>query len=99
MCTNTSVPDFNSNKITFKAALIYPNPANEVFFIDIPVSENKEISVQLYSVIGKLVYTEIYSNNGQPHQVDLGSIHAEGIYFLKLQSGNEQVTKKVTITK
>ena len=82
-----------------KAVRIYPNPANEAFFIEAPVSGNKEISIQLYSVIGKLVYTESYSNNGQPHQVNLGSIHAEGIYFLKLQSGNEQVTKKITINK
>lgn len=82
-----------------KAVRIYPNPANEVIFIEAPVSGTKEISIQVYSVIGKLVYTETYSNNGQPHQVSLGSIHAEGIYFLKLQSGTEQLTRKITLTK
>ncbi len=82
-----------------KAVRIYPNPANEAIYVDAPVAANKEISIQIYSVIGKLVYTETYSNTGQPHVINLGSIHAEGIYFLKLQSGAEHATKKITISK
>ena len=82
-----------------KAVHIYPNPANEVIYIETAVSGNKEISLQVFSVIGKLVYTENYSNNGQIHQVNVGSILAEGTYFLKLQSGNEQITRKITLTK
>lgn len=82
-----------------KAVRIYPNPANEFFNIEAPVSGTKEIIIQVYSVIGKLVYTETYSNNGQAHRVNLGTIEAEGIYFLKLQSGTEQITRKITLTK
>jgi Zn-dependent metalloprotease len=82
-----------------KAVRIYPNPANEAIYIEAPVSGNKEITLHVYSVIGKLVYTESYSNNGQPHVVNLGSIEAEGIYFLKLQAGNEQITRKITLTR
>lgn len=82
-----------------KAVRVYPNPANEVIFIEAPVSANKEITLQVYSVIGKLIYTEKYSNNGQVHQVDLGTVEAEGIYFLRLQSGNEQITRKITLTR
>jgi Zn-dependent metalloprotease len=81
------------------AVHIYPNPANEALFIQAPVLATKEVNIQIYSVIGKLLYSEIYSNNGQPHQVNLSAIPAEGIYFLKLQSGNEQVTKKITLSK
>lgn len=82
-----------------KAVRIYPNPANEVIYIEAPISANKEITIHVYSVIGKLVYTETYSNNGQVHHVNLGTIQAEGIYFLKLQSGSEQITRKITLTK
>jgi hypothetical protein len=82
-----------------KVVRIYPNPANGAIFIESPVGSTKEISLQVYSVIGKLVYTESYSNNGQAHQVNLSSIEAEGIYFLKLQSGSEQITRKITLTK
>lgn len=102
-CTNVSDPysftlGVNSYDLD-KAVRIYPNPANEVIHIEVPVSANKEITLQVYSVIGKLVYTETYSNNGQIHHVNLGSIPAEGIYFLKLQSGSEQITRKITLTR
>ena len=88
----------NSHELD-KALSIYPNPVNEVFFIELPANGNKEISLQLFSVIGKLVYTETYANTGQPHQVNLSNIQAEGIYFLRLQSGNQQVTRKITLSK
>ncbi|HSH67392.1 MAG TPA: PKD domain-containing protein, partial [Bacteroidia bacterium] len=88
------------NSLDFdKVVRIYPNPAKEAIFIDAAINLNKEITVQIYSVIGKLVYTETYSNNGQVHQVNLGSIPADGIYFLKLQCGSEQLIRKVTLTK
>lgn len=82
-----------------KAVRIYPNPANEAINIEAPVNGNKEITIHMYSVIGKLVYTETYSNNGQVHRLNLGTIEAEGIYFLKLQSGNEQITRKINLIK
>lgn len=82
-----------------KAVRVYPNPSKEAVYIDAPVTGNKEVSIQLYSVIGKLVYTETYTNAGQPHVINLESIHASGIYFLKLQAGSEHATKKITISK
>ena len=82
-----------------KAVLIYPNPANEAIFVHAPVTATKEVNVQIYSVIGKLVHTEVYSNNGQPHKINLEGIEAAGIYFLRLQAGNEQTTKKITLNK
>lgn len=82
-----------------KAVHIYPNPANEAIFIEVPANGNNQVNVQLFSVVGKLIYTETYANTGQPHQINLNHIQAEGIYFLKLQSGNEYATKKITLSK
>lgn len=100
-CTSTSDPfsfilGINTSDLD-KAVRVYPNPAKEAIYLDAPVTGN--ITVQIYSVIGKLVYAETYTNAGQPHIINLGAIHAEGIYFLKLQAGSEQVTKKITISK
>lgn len=82
-----------------RSVRVYPNPANEAIYVDAPVTANKEVSIQIYSVIGKLIYAETYSNTGQPHLINLGAIHSEGIYFLKLQAGSEHATKKITISK
>jgi Zn-dependent metalloprotease len=102
-CSSTSDPySFTLGIISSdleKAVRVYPNPANEAIYVDAPVATGKEVSIQIYSVIGKLVYAETYANTGQPHLITLGSIHAEGIYFLRLQAGSEHATKKITLSK
>jgi Zn-dependent metalloprotease len=78
---------------------IYPNPASEALYVEAPLTGNNVISIQVYSVIGKLVYQETYANNGQAHQINLGAIEANGIYFIKLQSGSEYVTRKFNLNR
>jgi Zn-dependent metalloprotease len=82
-----------------KLVRVYPNPTKESIFIEAAITGNKEITVNVYSVIGKLVYSEVYSNNGQAHQVNLGTLEANGVYFLKLQSGTEQFVRKIVLEK
>ena len=81
------------------AVRMYPNPVNESLYIQVPLSGNNAITVGVYSVIGKLVYQETYTNSGQPHVLHLGSIEADGIYFIKLQSGNEIITRKFNLNR
>jgi len=78
---------------------VYPNPANETLFVEVPMSTNNEIKLFVYSVIGKLIYQETYSNSGQAHSVNLGGIDANGIYFLQLQSGSTTITKKFNVNR
>lgn len=103
-CSNTSDPyNFIANGIgnnTLDTAVkVYPNPANEVLYVEAPATSNNTITVSVYSVIGKLVYQEVYTNSGQPHALNVSSIKAEGIYFIKLQSGTETTTKKFNLTR
>lgn len=76
---------------------IYPNPATDMIYIQTPFNGNKNMSATIYSVIGKSVYQENYVNNGQPHAINTETIPANGIYFIKLQCGNETVTRKIKI--
>jgi hypothetical protein len=79
------------------AVRIYPNPASEAIYVEAPLNGSNVINLQVYSVIGKLVYQETYTNNGQAHLVNVGGIAADGIYFIKLQSGAESITRKITL--
>lgn len=102
-CANTSdIYHFIANSIgsiTLDAAVkVYPNPANEVLFIEAPLTGNNVITVSVYSVIGKLVYQESFTNSGQPHALNLSSVKADGIYFIRLQSGDETITRKFNLT-
>jgi len=76
---------------------LYPNPANEVMYVQTPVNGNKHINLSIYSVVGKVVYQENYISTTQPHQINTTSIEANGIYFVKIQSGNETITRKMNI--
>jgi bacillolysin len=79
------------------AVRIYPNPASEAIYIEAPLNGNNVININVYSVIGKLIYQETYTNNGQPHPINVSGIAADGIYFIKLQSGAESTTRKITL--
>jgi PKD repeat protein len=103
-CSSTSEPyQFKANGIAPNVldayVHIYPNPASEAIFVDAPQLGNNMITVNVFSVIGKLVYQETYTNNGQPHQVNVGTIEANGIYFIKIQSGSEQITRKFNLNR
>lgn len=79
---------------------IYPNPANEVLFVEVPASaSNSSVTVSIYSVIGKLISQETYTNNGQAHSMALDALDANGMYFLQLQSGSTTITKKFNVNK
>jgi Zn-dependent metalloprotease len=78
---------------------IYPNPASEAIYVEAPLTGNNVITINVYSVIGKLVYQETYTNTGLAHQINLGSIEANGIYFIKLQSGTEYITRKFNLNR
>jgi Zn-dependent metalloprotease len=103
-CSSTSEPyQFKVNGIAPNVldayVHIYPNPVSEAIFVDAPQLGNNTITVNVFSVIGKLVYQETYANNGQPHQVNLGTIEANGIYLIKIQSGSEQIIRKFNLNR
>ncbi len=81
------------------AVRIYPNPANDFIYIESSLKGTNTIAVSIYSVLGKLVYQETYSNSLQPHLLNTGSIEANGIYFIKLQSRDETVLRKLNINR
>jgi len=75
---------------------IYPNPSSGLFTMQINsqwLMSNSQIDI--YNVLGEKVWhSEIYN---QQSQIDLSS-QSKGIYFIKVQSGNNVYTKKVIIS-
>lgn len=79
----------------------YPNPVSENCTIEFEFAKPARISIQIYNNMGELLIepkNQIYSS-GQ-HQVNLNLIDfKEGIYYCRVQLGNEMVTKKIIKTK
>ncbi len=72
---------------------IYPNPSYAIFNIQRQTSAEMQISV--YDITGKLVFTD--KNILKAHYaLDLSNIK-NGLYFLKINEGNKQATRRIMI--
>lgn len=65
---------------------IYPNPTSDVLNIN---SLSPINSIEFYSVLGKKAF-----ETTQSHSIDISMLNP-GIYFVKLQSGNQMITRKI----
>lgn len=73
-----------------------PNPSNEMTYIDLNIKDLSPITINVTDINGRTVasrdYGQIQGSNLFP--VDCAAFSA-GIYFVRIQIGNETVTKKL----
>ena len=81
---------------TINDILVFPNPSNGT--LNIALTEKKETTIEIYNLVGKLVYT-----SGNPQNTQLFTINIDnqpnGIYFVNIKTENNITTKKVLIAK
>lgn len=92
--TTTGIEHTEANVNEF---VLYPNPGNG--HLNILSRLTSKATIQVYSVIGKLVYSEesewLISKS---HEINLLNLE-NGIYFIKLSQGLNTSTEKIVITK
>ncbi|MDR1793491.1 MAG: T9SS type A sorting domain-containing protein [Bacteroidales bacterium] len=71
---------------------VYPNPANDILTIEL--AENANVSV--FNVTGQQVLTNALSAG--TNRLDVSTL-AEGLYFMKIQSGSAIKTQKIQIVR
>ena len=76
----------------------YPNPARQRATVRYALPEVQDVTVQLYDVMGRQVrtVTDGKQEGRQEQRLDVRGLPS-GIYFLRLQAGNEMRTQKVTV--
>jgi PKD repeat protein len=85
--TINTVTGIQNNVAANTALKVYPNPNSGVFMID---GLDKENSIEIYDVIGKLVYQTITANSS--YSVDLAG-KDKGVYFYRIVN---TISKDVT---
>jgi hypothetical protein len=82
----------------------YPNPFNPVTTISFLVPETGNVTLAVYDVAGKLVRVLIDARlDAGPHEAiwdgrdKAGRTASTGIYFYRLQTGKETISKKMTL--
>jgi hypothetical protein len=85
----------------FSLSQNYPNPFNPVTTIRYSLDKTSDISIKVYSLTGKLVET-LYTGNKPAGEYSItwdASHLASGVYFYKLVSGSDIMTRKMMLLK
>ncbi|MFH0931856.1 MAG: S8/S53 family peptidase [Candidatus Zixiibacteriota bacterium] len=84
----------------------YPNPFNLATNISFYISAKSEVNLTIYNILGERVKTLVNGTfEAGSHTVtwdgknEAGSVVASGIYFYKLNAGNNVITKKMSLLK
>ena len=83
------ISDFDNNNNKIKT---YPNPTNAVFTVRGTAMQ----SIFITNINGKVIYSSNNLNSSNEFQVDL-SMHAKGMYFIKIQRDTIIAVKKVVL--
>ena len=75
-----------------------PNPASTSLSIQVSNTDLSDIKIKLFSVLGsEVTHLEIHeTDNKGGYSLNVSQIQ-DGIYLLTVQSGKEQVTKRIKI--
>ena len=78
---------------------VYPNPNDGVFTINFRDLMNEDVNIDIYNLQGKRVFTNNLSVTGNNiESVDLSN-NTNGIYLVRIQVGNEVLSKTIAISK
>ncbi|MEQ8908054.1 MAG: choice-of-anchor J domain-containing protein [Vicingaceae bacterium] len=98
---STLITSISENESDVESLKIYPNPSANLTNISLNLSESKEMNLTVYDLAGKAVYRKDYGTmvkGKQTINLDVSSF-AEGFYFVTLQLGDEQVSRKVSVVR
>ncbi|MGK0322856.1 MAG: hypothetical protein ACJAR4_000888, partial [Psychroserpens sp.] len=73
---------------------VYPNPAKSQ--VTLQWDKSDLVTVKVFDALGKLMYFTKNSDISQPTQLDVSN-YASGLYFVRINTLNGFVTKKLII--
>lgn len=95
---NGTYTDINDDKFVSDLA-VYPNPFTNDAWVSFEMLKSERVKLNLVDVTGKTVIAHDYGQMAAGEQeinISAGNLPA-GMYFLNVQVGNEQITRKVSI--
>jgi hypothetical protein len=97
ICSVGLVPNLSIEDNSFEAFNIYPNPNQGSFNIELSSTYSDETTIQVYDLLGKLVYEKEFLNNSSLlKSVDLSN-PSSGVYIVKVNQGKSSISKKLIV--
>ena len=76
---------------------VFPNPNNGSFTVGFDPKSGQNISVQVYDIRGRLMYTNTYNSVNRFEEVINLNNAQSGVYLLQISDGSQKVTKKIIV--
>jgi PKD repeat protein len=86
---NVGLSELDENDI-----LVYPNPTNAEFVVEIPQMQNELIEIRLLDVSGRLITTKKIQDNNTKYEFSTHSF-SKGTYYVEIVSESKTITKRL----
>ena len=73
---------------------IYPNPAQNEFYVELNTKTNTPITLNVYNSFGQIVLSETYFQSEDRKKIDIEKLNS-GIYSLEVMYDNERKIQKI----
>lgn len=88
-----------NNTVNAKNVMVYPNPNSGKFDVDFQLSMNDNVSLKVVNMNGQVVYSNDLGNtSSEKLSIDISDL-AAGVYTLKIEGTNTQITKRISLVK
>lgn len=96
--TNTNCVTGLSTPKSTLAIEVYPNPSRGIVSVNYKAANGKPVTVRVSDILGNELVNVTLKANSSVGQIDLSEYH-NGIYLIKVQSGNSQTVKRIILNK
>lgn len=95
--STTFVPFVDGND--FNKVSIFPNPTTGILNLEMELKSTAEIDIIITDILGREILSEQYARNSRiSSQIDL-SKHSNGIYLMRIRSGEDERVYKIQLSK
>lgn len=85
---------------THESVVIYPNPSSSNVYVELDLSDTKEVTVEVLNLLGEIVYVYSESHTAGISTFQLTSENwSNGIYQINMQIDNEWISRSLEIIK
>jgi len=93
-CLTSGITEINNAL----AIQVYPNPSHGVINIDLTKENLRDVFIRVIDVLGKEVNTVDLGDYNSIYTMDMSNLQ-RGVYFIKIESKNGAVVRRVQLTK
>ncbi len=94
----TGIEELQAEKVDALSVKVYPNPVKYMATIEYQISKASEVEISVYSLTGKLVYTQkIFRQKGLYTQKVNAESLSKGVYLVSLTSDKERKVSKFIV--